>query len=114
MTSIWIGTRQDAGQISRLLIALADEFILGEFSAEGRAHLLKSLSVHEMERRLDGPYRFYVAEAGTSLAGVAAIRESSHLLRAIRIPAYRPARPCSVVQPLVYLLQCMTGRACVC
>jgi ribosomal protein S18 acetylase RimI-like enzyme len=70
----------DAGRISVLLIALAEEFIVGEFSTEGRLHLLTHFSAMEMEKRLRAhEYRFQVAEDGAVLAGVVAVRAGTHL-----------------------------------
>jgi GNAT superfamily N-acetyltransferase len=70
----------DAGRISLLLTALAEEFIVGEFSTEGRQHLLAHFGVAEMEERLKAAeYRFRVAEDGAVLAGVVAVRAGTHL-----------------------------------
>ena len=69
-----------AGRISLLLTALAEEFIVGEFSTEGRQHLLAHFGVAEMEERLKAAeYRFRVAEDGAVLAGVVAVRAGTHL-----------------------------------
>ena len=70
---------QDAERISRFLAALSEEFIVGEFSAEGRTHFMGELSAAEMEKRLSGDFRFYLAENGDELAGLAAIRANGHL-----------------------------------
>jgi len=77
--TIRTGQLQDAKRISVLLVALAEEFIVGAFSPEGRAHFLAELTPTEMERRLTGDFRFYLAEDGEDLVGVAAIRGHSHL-----------------------------------
>ena len=70
----------DAGRISVLLTALAEEFIVGEFSTEGRLHLLTHFGLAEMEERLKAAeYRFRVAEDGAMLAGVVAVRAGTHL-----------------------------------
>jgi len=70
----------DAQRISALLTALAEEFIVGEFSTEGRLHLLAHFGVSEMETRLEArEYRFQVAEDGAVLAGVVAVRAGTHL-----------------------------------
>lgn len=70
----------DAGRISVLLTALAEEFIVGEFSTEGRLHLLTHFGLAEMEERLKAAeYRFRVAEDGAMLAGVVAVRARTHL-----------------------------------
>ena len=56
--SIRRGRFDDAERISRFLILLSEEFIVGEFTAEGRAHFLDELRTAEMERRLTGVFRF--------------------------------------------------------
>ena len=73
-------TAGDALRISILLTALAEEFIVGDFTAEGRLHLLAHFGVTEMEKRLEAPeYRFQVAEDGAELVGVVAVRAATHL-----------------------------------
>jgi GNAT superfamily N-acetyltransferase len=73
------GTTQDAERVSGLIIALSEEFIVGEFTTEGRAHFLRDHSTIEVRQRLAGDFRFYLAENGNELAGVAAIRSNTHL-----------------------------------
>ncbi|MCG6873642.1 MAG: GNAT family N-acetyltransferase [Betaproteobacteria bacterium] len=73
------GTVHDAERISRLLVALSEEFVVPDFSPQGRAHFLGELAVSEMERRLSGDFRFYLAEDAEALAGVVAIRGTTHL-----------------------------------
>jgi hypothetical protein len=70
---------RDAERISKLIIELAEEFIVKDFTAEGRSRFLRELSVTEMEQRLAGDFRFYLAENGQKLAGVAAMRSNAHL-----------------------------------
>jgi ribosomal protein S18 acetylase RimI-like enzyme len=71
---------EDAVCISGLLTALAEEFIVGEFSEAGRRHLLAHFGVTEMEERLKAAeYRFQVAEDGAVLAGVVGVRAGTHL-----------------------------------
>jgi GNAT superfamily N-acetyltransferase len=73
-------TTEDADRISGLLTVLAEEFIVGEFSEEGRRHLLAHFGVTEMEQRLKAAeYRFQVAEDGAVLAGVVGVRAGTHL-----------------------------------
>lgn len=73
-------TVDDAPRISALLTALAEEFILGDFSTEGRSHLLAHFGVTEMEERLKAAeYRFKLAEDGAELVGVVAVRAATHL-----------------------------------
>jgi GNAT superfamily N-acetyltransferase len=70
----------DAERVSRLLTALAEEFIVPEFSEAGRSHLLAQLAAAEMANRLSSvEYRFQVAEGGEELAGVVAMRGRNHL-----------------------------------
>jgi GNAT superfamily N-acetyltransferase len=73
------GTVDDAERISALVLALSDEFIINEFGAEGRAHFLADHTPERVRARLAGDFRFYLAEDGGTLAGVAAIRANSHL-----------------------------------
>src|SRR4029077_1482064 len=73
------GMAQDAEQISSLVTALSEEFIVGEFTAEGRTHFLRDHTTTEVHQRLTGDFRFYLAENGDELAGVAAIHSNAHL-----------------------------------
>ena len=77
--SIRSGTVQDAERISRFVTALSEEFIVGEFNAEGRVHFLADHSTAKIRERLTGDFRFYLAEDRDELAGVAAIRSNAHL-----------------------------------
>jgi len=77
--SIRRGTVQDAERISMFITALSEEFIVREFTTEGRAHFLCEHSTTEVHQRLAGDFRFYLAEDGDELAGVAAIRSNAHL-----------------------------------
>jgi len=77
--AIRFGTIQDAERVSALITALSEEFIVGEFSPEGRVHFLSQHSPAEVRQRLAGDFRFYLAEDGSHLAGVAAIRSNAHL-----------------------------------
>jgi ribosomal protein S18 acetylase RimI-like enzyme len=71
---------EDAVRISGLLTALAEEFIVGEFSDEGRRHLLAHFGATEMAERLASTnYQFQVAEIDGTLVGVVAVRERTHL-----------------------------------
>jgi len=77
--SIRRGAVQDAERISAFITALSEEYIVGEFSAEGRAHFLRDHTASEVRQRLMGDFRFYLAESGNELAGVAAIRSNTHV-----------------------------------
>jgi GNAT superfamily N-acetyltransferase len=77
--TIRTATVQDAGRISHLVCALAEEFILNEFGDEARTHFLGEHTAEKVRERLAGDYRFFVAESGPALAGVAGLRGASHL-----------------------------------
>jgi GNAT superfamily N-acetyltransferase len=77
--SIRGGTVEDAAKIGEFVRGLSEEFIVGEFSAQARAHFLGDHSEEKVKERLMGDFRFYVAEHRKSIAGVAAIRSNSHL-----------------------------------
>ncbi len=83
------GTVQDAERISRLITALSEELIVGDFTDEGRAHFLREHSTTEVHERLTGDFRFYLAEDGDELAGVAAIRSNAHLYYLFVAKAYQ-------------------------
>jgi GNAT superfamily N-acetyltransferase len=73
-------TEDDAPRISALLTQLAEDFIVGDFAADGRKHLLSQFTVPEMQTRLRSrEYRFQVAEHGAELLGIVAVRAARHL-----------------------------------
>jgi GNAT superfamily N-acetyltransferase len=73
-------TVDDAPRISALLTELAQEFIVRDFAADGRKHLLTHFAVPEMEARLQShEYRFQVAAEDAALVGVVAVRAAKHL-----------------------------------
>ena len=77
---IRVATAADAASISALLTALAEEFIVGDFPAAGREHLLSEFSTAAMADRLaSAEYRFHIAESRGELLGVVALRGNSHL-----------------------------------
>lgn len=65
--------------MSSLVSALSEEFIVGEFAPEGRAYFLREHSPTAVQQRLAGDFRLYLAEDGTDLVAVAAIRGNTHL-----------------------------------
>src|SRR5436190_20478191 len=73
------GTIEDAERVSSLVTVLSEEFIVGEFTSEGRSYFLNEHSPAEVHKRLAGDFRFYLAEHDTDLVAVAAIRGNSHL-----------------------------------
>lgn len=71
----------DADRISRLLTEVSREMVIADFSEAGRAYYLRQLApaqIADAIARVEA-FRFYLAEFGTVLAGVAAIRSNSHL-----------------------------------
>ena len=74
-----VAAGEDCAAIRALLLRSSEEFILPALTAEGREHFRAELAEPELARRLAGPYRFYLAESGGTLAGVAAVREPAHL-----------------------------------
>lgn len=73
------GTLGDAERISKLITELAEEFIVNDFTAEGRLHFLADHSPGQLAKRLAGDFRFYLAEDSETLAGVGAMRSNAHL-----------------------------------
>jgi ribosomal protein S18 acetylase RimI-like enzyme len=87
--SIRRGSVEDAAAISRLVTALAEEFIVGEFTPAGRAHFLADHTAAKVAERLARDFRFYVAEDAGELAAVAAIRANAHLYYLFVAKAYQ-------------------------
>jgi GNAT superfamily N-acetyltransferase len=77
--SIRMGTVRDAERISKLITELAEEFIVKDFTTEGRLHFLGDHSPAQVKQRLAGDFRFYLVEDGQEIAGVAAMRSKDHL-----------------------------------
>lgn len=77
--SIRRGTIEDAERVSSFVTALSDEFIVGEFTPEGRSYFLHEHSPAEVHERHSGDFRFYLAEDHADLVAVAAIRGNAHL-----------------------------------
>lgn len=78
--NIRIAGKADAVAISRLISALADKYIVGEFSAEGRETLLRSMRPEAIAGYLDRGFRYHVAEAADGeIVGVVALRDDTHL-----------------------------------
>ena len=79
MLTVRPGRVEDAERISALVLQASEEFIVAEFAAADRAYFLGHHSPAEVAARLAGAYRFYIAESGSLLVGVAAVREPHHL-----------------------------------
>jgi GNAT superfamily N-acetyltransferase len=70
---------QDAALIAEFIAALADKFILFEFSERGRAKFLSDHTPQRMLERISGNFRYHVAEMGGDLVGVVGVRNDAHL-----------------------------------
>lgn len=69
----------DIPAISRLISGLALRYIAHEFTAEGAERLLSAMSERAIEVYFEAGYRYHVAQAESSLAGVVATRDDRHL-----------------------------------
>lgn len=69
----------DAESISRLLYYLSEKFIIIEFSDQGKAALLKTLSADAIYKNIKNNFRYHVAELDGDIIGVIAMKENQHL-----------------------------------
>lgn len=69
----------DIPEISRLISDLTSRYIANEFTAEGAEQLLCAMNERAVESYFQHGYRYHVAEAEGSLAGVVATRDDTHL-----------------------------------
>lgn len=78
-----IGIREaspdDIPVISRLISDLAARYIAHEFTAEGAQRLLSAMNDDAIKGYFQDGYRYHVAEAEDTLAGVVATRDNRHL-----------------------------------
>ena|SRR5687768_7203901 len=78
-----IGIREaspdDIPGISRLISDLATRYIAHEFTVEGALRLLSAMNEDAIMGYFQRGYRYHVAEADDTLAGVAATRDNRHL-----------------------------------
>jgi N-acetylglutamate synthase-like GNAT family acetyltransferase len=72
-------TEKDVAAISELLIQLAERFIVGGYSEEGRNNLLKSMSPGAIRAYFEQGYRYHVGETDGAIIGVVATKDNSHL-----------------------------------
>lgn len=72
-------TRGDVAAISELLIQLAERFIVGSYSEEGRDTLLKSFSPKAIHAYFEQGYRYHVGETDGTIIGVVATKDNGHL-----------------------------------
>lgn len=78
--NIRIAVKADVVAIGRLISELADKYIAGEFSAQGRETLLHSMRPAAIAGYLDSGFRYHVAEtAAGEIVGVVALRDDTHL-----------------------------------
>ena len=72
--------KADAGAIARLVSTLAEKYIVGEFSDQGRDTLLRSMQPDMIASYIDSGYRYHVAAtANGEIVGVVALRDNKHL-----------------------------------
>ena len=76
---IRIGRTDDAKRLSAFVYRISEEYIVGEFTPQGRANFLREHTEDMIRQRLNGDFRFYVAESGESICGIAAVRSNAHL-----------------------------------
>jgi ribosomal protein S18 acetylase RimI-like enzyme len=69
----------DAPRISRLIRALAQEFITHEFPEQAANNLLGSMSETLIRGYIEAGYRYHVAEENGELAGVVAVQDNRHI-----------------------------------
>ncbi|MEJ0063472.1 MAG: GNAT family N-acetyltransferase [Alphaproteobacteria bacterium] len=65
--------------MSTFIVNLAEKFILFEFSERGRAQFLSDHTPAKMRERINGNFRYHLAEADHELVGLAGIRDNAHL-----------------------------------
>ena len=73
--------RDDAETISALIVSLARFFLANPKRPQDAAPFFRSISAEMLRKALASPrYRYHVALAGGTLAGVIGVRDASHLL----------------------------------
>jgi hypothetical protein len=72
------GTRNDAGAISELLVALSERHIVVAFGEEGRSNLLGSMTPVAIEGFFDAGFRYHLGFDGEQLVGVVGTRDDQH------------------------------------
>lgn len=77
--SVRLATLTDVDAISELLTALAERFIIPDYSLAGRRHLLAEYSSASIRGHIQGGMPFTVAECGDRIIGVIAIGRHRHL-----------------------------------
>jgi len=76
---IRLATKDDVIAISAMLTKLASDFIVKDFSNEGTANILHSMSPEAIFWCLDKGYCYHVGLVSNQLVGVVATRDNSHL-----------------------------------
>jgi ribosomal protein S18 acetylase RimI-like enzyme len=69
----------DSESISKLICTLSERFITADFTPRGREFLLSTMTPASIRKFMQTGYRYHVAETDNELAGVAAIKDNSHL-----------------------------------
>ena len=76
---IRVATLNDAAAISQLIRPLAEKYIAHEFSPEGVASLLSSVTPDAIAGCLASEYEYHIAEKDGKIVGVVGVRDKSHL-----------------------------------
>jgi len=69
----------DAAAISRLIVPLAEKYILHEFDAQAGERFRAAVSAEAIAGYMSAEFRYHVAEEGGGLVGVVATRGDGHL-----------------------------------
>ena len=72
-------TPEDSESISKLVWRLSAEYIVEEFSQQGKATLFESMTPAAIRKYIQSGYRYHVAEVKKQLVGVVAVKDNSHL-----------------------------------
>lgn len=72
-------TLKDSESISKLVCRLSAKYIAEDFSEQGEAFLLESMTPAAIRKYIQSGYRYHVAEVKKQLVGVVAVKDNSHL-----------------------------------
>jgi len=72
-------TPEDSESISKLVWRLSAEYIVEEFSQQGKATLFESMTPAAIRKYIQSGYRYHVAEVKKQLVGVVAVKDNTHL-----------------------------------
>ena len=72
-------TPKDSESISKLVCRLSAKYIAADFSEQGEAFLLESMTPAAIRKYIQSGYRYHIAEVKKQLVGVVAVKDNSHL-----------------------------------